>query len=239
MAAGPKLVPDESAIPMPTLPYLAGYPPEIQARAESMLGAGELGALLRKRYPERHQVRTNKALQAYVQELKARAMRNAPPLVGVRYDDRLHVVHGALGLHTTTTRVQGPKLRKRREMRVASLFKDTPPEFLRMIVVHELAHMKHAEHDREFYKLCRYMEPDYHQLELDLRLYLTVPGVGGRVGRVSGQFGFSPRASALTTALRESSITGAGSNRRAASRSDRAACRSTTASRCGRCPRRS
>jgi hypothetical protein len=59
-------------------------------------------------------------------------------------------------------------------MRVASLFKDAAPEFLRMIVVHELAHMKHADHDRDFYKLCTYMEPDYPQLELDLRLQLTV-----------------------------------------------------------------
>jgi predicted metal-dependent hydrolase len=39
--------------------------------------------------------------------------------------------------------------------------------------VHELAHMKHSEHDRDFYKLCTYMEPSYHQLEFDLRLYLS------------------------------------------------------------------
>ena len=57
---------------------------------------------------------------------------------------------------------------------MASLFKDAPAAFLRMIVVHELAHMKHLEHDRDFYRLCTYMEPDYHQLELDLRLYLAV-----------------------------------------------------------------
>jgi predicted metal-dependent hydrolase len=48
-----------------------------------------------------------------------------------------------------------------------------PPEFLRMIVVHELAHMKEREHDKAFYHLCRHMEPDYPQLEFDLRAYLT------------------------------------------------------------------
>lgn len=159
---------------MSLLPFLAGYPPHVLADAEALLESGELGPMLLERYPDRHEVRSNKALTSYVQELKARYMRTAPPLIAVRYDDRLHVAHNALGLHTTTTRVQGAALRNRRDLRVASLFKDVAPEFLRMIVVHELAHMKHAEHDREFYKLCTYMEPDYHQLELDLRLLLTV-----------------------------------------------------------------
>ena len=130
--------------------------------------------MLLERYPDRHEVRSNKALRTYVQELKARHMRKAPPLIAVRYDDRLHVARNALGLHTTRTLVQGAALRKRRELRIASLFKDAPPEFLRMIVVHELAHMKHAEHDADFYRLCTHIEPDYHQLEFDLRLFLTV-----------------------------------------------------------------
>ena len=42
-----------------------------------------------------------------------------------------------------------------------------------MIVVHELAHLKEREHNRAFYQLCCYMQDDYHQVELDLRLYLT------------------------------------------------------------------
>jgi predicted metal-dependent hydrolase len=69
--------------------------------------------------------------------------------------------------------VQGNKLKSKREIRVATLFKDVPIELLRMIVVHELAHIKEREHDKAFYKLCTYMEPQYHQYELDLRLYLT------------------------------------------------------------------
>jgi len=39
--------------------------------------------------------------------------------------------------------------------------------------VHELAHLKQKQHDKAFYQLCCHMEPDYHQLEFDLRLYLT------------------------------------------------------------------
>jgi len=38
-----------------------------------------------------------------------------------------------------------------------------------MIVVHEPAHLRHGEHDKAFYQLCRHMEPDYRQLEFDLR----------------------------------------------------------------------
>ena len=51
---------------------------------------------------------------------------------------------------------------------------------MRMIAVHELAHLKEKEHDKAFYKLCCWMEPHYHQLEFDLRLYLTWLDLGGR-----------------------------------------------------------
>ena len=42
-----------------------------------------------------------------------------------------------------------------------------------MIVVHELAHLREKDHNKAFYQLCEHMEPGYHQLEFDLRLYLT------------------------------------------------------------------
>ena len=32
------------------------------------------------------------------------------------------------------------------------------------------------EHHKAFYQLCQHMESDYHQLELDLRLFLTLGG---------------------------------------------------------------
>ena len=56
---------------------------------------------------------------------------------------------------------------------MAALFREAAPEFLQMIVVHELAHLKEAEHNKAFYKLCEHMLPGYHQLEFDLRVYLT------------------------------------------------------------------
>ena len=55
----------------------------------------------------------------------------------------------------------------------AALFKEAPADFLRMIVVHELAHLKESDHGKAFYALCQHMEPEYHQLEFDLRVYLT------------------------------------------------------------------
>jgi hypothetical protein len=70
-------------------------------------------------------------------------------------------------------RVQGGRLKAKNEIRIASLFKEVPLAFLKMITVHELAHLKEKEHNKAFYKLCLMMEPDYHQIEFDLRLYLT------------------------------------------------------------------
>lgn len=67
--------------------------------------------------------------------------------------------------------VQGSKLQAKREIRIASIFRDMPPEFLRMIVVHEVAHMKERAHDKAFYQLCQHMEPNYHQVELDVCIY--------------------------------------------------------------------
>jgi len=106
-------------------------------------------------------------------DLKSRYLRGADPLSKIAYDNKLHVIAHALGTHTAVSRVQGGKLKAKREIRIASLFKEVPAEFLRMIVVHELAHLKEKAHDKAFYQLCAYMEPDYHQLEFDLRLYLT------------------------------------------------------------------
>jgi len=158
---------------MPTLKYLAGYPEDIKAQVRQLILDDRLGDMLLKKYPTAHGIRTDNALYDYVQELKSRFMRNAAPLNKVAFDSRINVVQRALGLHSAISRVQGGKLKASREIRIASLFKQAPSEFLRMIVVHELAHLKESQHDKAFYQLCRHMEPDYHRYEFDLRLYLT------------------------------------------------------------------
>lgn len=153
--------------------YLAGYPESLQARVRALIDQGQLGTMLAQEYPDRHAVRSDRQLYAYVQDLKDRHLRQSPPLGKVAYDSTLHVLKHALGTHTTHSRVQGSRLKVSREIRIAALFKDAAPEFLQMIVVHELAHLRESAHNKAFYQLCTHMAPEYHQWELDLRLYLT------------------------------------------------------------------
>jgi predicted metal-dependent hydrolase len=158
---------------MSELRYLTAYPDQLRQQAAALVKEGRLGALLRSRYPTPHGLRTDRALYDYVQDLKDDYLRNAEPVAKVAYDSKIHVVQHALGLHTAISRVQGSRLKAKHEIRIASVFRDAPLEFLRMIAVHELAHLKEKQHDKAFYKLCCWMEPQYHQFELDLRLYLT------------------------------------------------------------------
>lgn len=158
---------------MTPLKYLAGYPDTVQAQVRELIARGRLGEWLANRYGDTHGVRTDKALYAYTVEMKDRYLRSAGPLHKVIYDNRLQVVKHALGTHTAVSRVQGGRLKASREIRIAGLFRDAPAAFLEMIVVHELAHLRQSEHDKAFYQLCTHMNPDYHQLEFDVRVYLT------------------------------------------------------------------
>ncbi len=164
---------------MQELKYLSAYSDQTRAQVGQLIASKQLGQVLSQRYPAAHGIRTDKALYEYVQDLKTDFLRNAEPINKVTFDSKIHVIQHALGLHTTISRVQGNKLKTKHEIRVASMFKDVPLEFLRMITVHELAHVKEKQHDKAFYKLCCYMEPNYHQYEFDLRLYLTQLDVSG------------------------------------------------------------
>jgi predicted metal-dependent hydrolase len=155
------------------LKYLQAYPPGLQEQVRQLIAQDKLGAYLEQRYPGRHEVQSDKALYAYALSLKQEHLRNAPAIDKVLFDNRLDLTHRALGLHTTVSRVQGGKLKAKKEIRVAALFKDAAPEFLKMIVVHELAHFKESDRNKAFYNLCEYMQPGYHQVEFDLRVYLT------------------------------------------------------------------
>lgn len=156
-----------------------GYSADTQAQVQQLVADQRLGEWLLKKYPAGHGVRTDKALFEYVQALKLEHLRGAEPLNKVAFDSKLQVVAHALGTHTTISRVQGNKLKAKREIRIASMFKDAPAEFLKMITVHELAHIKERAHDKAFYKLCTYMEPSYHQIEFEVRIYLTHLDVSG------------------------------------------------------------
>ena len=158
---------------MQELTYLIGYADQLAEQVRKLVAEQRLGELLLKKYPAVHEIKTDKALYEFTVELKNRFLRKANPLSKVAFDSRINVIHHALGLHTFISRVQGGKLKAKHEIRIGVVFRTAPPEFLRMIVVHELAHLKEKEHNKAFYSLCEHMEPDYHQLEFDLRLYLT------------------------------------------------------------------
>jgi predicted metal-dependent hydrolase len=166
--------------PKPPPDYLSGYPATLTEQVRLLIEQGHLADMLLKKYPHPHGVRTDRALYDYVMEPKNIHLRNTGNLSRVAFDSKLHVMRHALGMHASISRVQGIKLKTKHEIRVAAVFREMPPEFLRMIVVHELAHLKEHEHNKAFYQLCRRMEPDYHQLEFELRAYLTYLDARGR-----------------------------------------------------------
>lgn len=158
---------------MKALKYLEHYPEHIKTQVRHMITENKLDKYLLKNYPKPHDIKSDKSLYDYTIDLKNSFLKKSLPLSKVIYDGKINVINDALGLHTYISRVQGGKLKSKNEIRVASMFKNCPEAFLRMIVVHELAHIKEKNHDKAFYKLCTYIEPSYHQYELDLRIYLT------------------------------------------------------------------
>jgi predicted metal-dependent hydrolase len=156
------------------LKYLDGYHATVLDRVRALIAQDRLGPYLHSRYGETHEIRDDKALYQFAVAMKNRFMRNAAPLGKVCFDSKLQVLSQALGTHTIVSRVQGSRLKAGREIRVAAVFRDAPAEFLKMILVHELAHLKERDHSKAFYQLCLHMAPNYHQLEFDLRLYLTL-----------------------------------------------------------------
>lgn len=153
--------------------YLSGYPADLLAQVEPLITANTLGDWLLRKYPEAHSFRTDGALYDYASELKKTYLGKGLVLNRVQYDNKIQVIKHALGQHHFIARAHGGKLKSVNEIRIASVFRVAPEAFLKMTVVHELAHFREKEHNKAFYQLCRHMEPDYHQHEFDLRLYLT------------------------------------------------------------------
>ena len=163
------------------LKYLSHYPQQTQTQVVQLIESGNLAKYLLKKYPKPHTLKNDKTLFNYVMSIKNEYIKKSPPLSKTHYDGKINVIHNALGTHHFISRVQGNKLKAKNEIKIASMFKLVPEEFLEMIVVHELAHFKEKEHNKAFYKLCAYMQPAYHQVEFDLRLYLTYVDRSGKM----------------------------------------------------------
>ncbi|MDY0265372.1 MAG: DUF45 domain-containing protein [Sulfurospirillum cavolei] len=158
---------------MNPLNYVEHYPHSLQQQVQRLIDEEKLGLYLLKKYPTTHTISGDKALYAYVIALRSEFLRKSEPLSRVSYDGKISDINDALGLHRTTIKNHGGRLRSKSEIRIATLFKTAPEPFLKMICVHELAHLKEKVHNKAFYALCEKMEPSYHQLEFDVRLYMT------------------------------------------------------------------
>ncbi|WP_394498188.1 YgjP-like metallopeptidase domain-containing protein [Shewanella sp. ENK2] len=160
------------------LKYIKGYSANTIEQVKHHIANDTLGRLLLNRYPRIHDIRTDKALYDYAMGYKQAYLKQSAPLSKVIFDEKISLSHQALGLHTYANRVQGSKVKAKNEIRISSKLKFIPEPLLRMVVVHELAHLREKEHNKAFYQLCEYMTADYHQLELDLRLLLTCIELG-------------------------------------------------------------
>ena len=166
---------------MKKLKYLEHYPKDIIFQISKLIEEDKLDKYLLNKYKKAHEYKSDKALFEFTMDLKNRFLKKSLPLSKIVYDGKINVINDALGMHTFISRVQGGKLKSKNEIKIASMFKNVPEEFLSMIVVHELAHIKEKAHDKAFYKLCTYMEPNYHQYEFDLRVYLTYIEKNGKL----------------------------------------------------------
>ena len=164
-----------------SLKYLSTYPLNLKQQVQRMIVEKTLSQFLLNKYPNTHIINNDKELRDYVVTLKNRYLKRSPPLSQIVFDHKIHIVNNALGLHSYVNRAHGGKRISKNEVRISSLFKNTPEAFLNMICVHELAHLKEKEHNKAFYQLCLHMLPEYHQLEFDVRLYLTQLELEGNI----------------------------------------------------------
>jgi predicted metal-dependent hydrolase len=166
---------------MANLDYFQGYPQHIRDHFELMIKNGHLRSYLLKKYPVGHQINSDKQLYRYANEIKQSFMKKSPLIDKVKYQKQKDLIRNALGTHTFISRNHGGKLKSKHEIRIAESLKHAPEEMLQMLVVHELAHFKEKDHNKAFYNLCEYMQPNYCEVEIDTLLYLILIDQGEKL----------------------------------------------------------
>ena len=161
--------------------YFQGYPDHLRKQVNELINSDRLRPYLLKKYPNPHQINTDKLLYIYANSLKQKYMKKSAQIDKVVYEKQKDLILNALGTHTFVSRNHGGRLKSKHEIRIATSLKEAPQEMLEMLVVHELAHFKEKDHNKAFYKLCEYMLSDYHQIEFDMRLYLALVDQGKRL----------------------------------------------------------
>ncbi len=85
--------------------YFNGYPSTIVEQALQLISSNRLQRYLLKKYPEAHDITTDKLLYQYATELKKRYLKNAPPFGRAAFKKQGDMITNALGTHTY--RMQG------------------------------------------------------------------------------------------------------------------------------------
>lgn len=135
------------------LKYLSAYSSTVQNQVQQMLEENTLQRYLLNKYPSVHNVTNDKSLRAYVMDIKNQYLKKSAPLSQVKFDDKIHIINNALGLHTYVSRVQGSRLKSKNEIRIGSLFKKAPEAFLSTLQQVNrknfwyLLHLKEKEHN--------------------------------------------------------------------------------------------
>lgn len=161
--------------------YFIGYPEDIQSQVASLIEKNKLTQYFKNKYPNSHTIKSEKALFQYATMLKQQFLKNAPQLNSVKYEKKKDLVLNALGTHTFKRHAHGKKLKAQHHIAIADNLKNAPEALLKVLIVHELAHFKEKDHNKSFYQLCCHMEPEYFQLELDLRLFMVMCEQGDNI----------------------------------------------------------
>lgn len=162
-------------------PYFGHYPEQVQQQVDSLLQQQRLGQFFTQRYPHPHDIKTDKQLYNYIERLRQEYMKNSPRVHLAAYVKRHNMALNALGTHTYKTTQHGGRHKTSHQIHIEATLRHAPEPILRALVVHELAHFKEKQHNKAFYNLCQHMEPHYHQLELELRLFLLLCEAEGNI----------------------------------------------------------
>ncbi len=96
------------------------------------------------------------------------------------YDNRIHVLKNALGLHTAVSGVQGGELKAKAEIHRRCCVSRHAELVSRLIVVHELAHLKEKEHNKAFSSCAAIWSRSPTSLSSTHRLWLTRLWLGSK-----------------------------------------------------------
>ncbi|MBZ4683573.1 MAG: pyrophosphatase [Fusobacteriaceae bacterium] len=153
--------------------YLEGYSEKLKIQIKELFDNNLIEKYFFNKYKKKHNITNDKLLYEYVDELRKKHLKKTKPLNKVKYDSKIKFEKQALGLNIFNYRIHGNKIKTDNEIKISTVFKNVPEEFLKFVVIHELAHLKEKEHNKEFYKLCTHIDKNYFQYELDMRIYLT------------------------------------------------------------------